>query len=353
VELDCAGNVVPRMDGLRMRWKLVLLLLCMLLCWELIVRLFVLSPTQEIFEPRLGYVHTPYASILRTYEGYARFTLDGFGLNNDVLPQHLPETRVFVVGDSFVEAYQVMRDENFTHRLGELWQDTLLFNAGSSGAAPDTSWISYDMLAATLKPTHVLLCVNASDLYELLSAQEKRDTQGYLQALVRPVDEPSRFTPLKLWIYGHSALITHLKWKYEGDIRAWLTSFDKNKQAHTNQTLQGKRLNRAVERWHFVLQKFQDAGVELTVLMMPEMTYFPHQKAKQRVRQGRVMLVHEAQKMGVPVLDSNAIFAQDFEKTGVPAIGFSNTHYGKGHINAYGHELLASWLDSNKEVILK
>ena len=336
-----------------LRWKVVGLLAGTILCWELIVRLFVLSPAQEVFEPRLGYVHAPHAPILRTYEGYARFTLDAFGLNNDALPEALPETRVFVVGDSFVEAYQVMRDENFTYRLGELWSDALLFNAGSSGAAPDTSWIAYDMLQAKIKPTHVLLCVNASDLYELLSAQEKRDKQGYLQALVRPVDQPSRLTPLKLWLYGHSALITHLKWKYEGDIRAWLTGFDEKKQARKSHELQGERLHKAIERWQFVLQQFQHAGVKLTVLMMPELTYLPHHKAKQRIRQGRMVLTQEAQKMGVPVLDSNAVFAQDFEKTGIPAIGFANTHYGKGHINAYGHGLLAHWLDSQRAVIVR
>jgi len=68
-----------------MRWKIAGLLLFSLLCWEVIVRFFVLSPVQEVFEPRLGYVHATYAHILRTYEGYARFTLDKFGLNNDGL----------------------------------------------------------------------------------------------------------------------------------------------------------------------------------------------------------------------------------------------------------------------------
>jgi len=336
-----------------MRWKVALLLLASVLCWELIVRFFVLSPAQEVFEPRLGYVHAPYANILRTYEGYARFTLDQFGLNNDALPERLPEKRVFVVGDSFVESYQVMRDENFISRLGKQWQDALLFNAGSSGAAPDTSWIAYDMLAAKLKPTHVLLCVNASDLFELLSAQERRDAQGRLQVLQRPTDPPTSFTGLKLWLYGHSSLITHLKWKYENDIRTWFSGHDEKKEDRTSHVLQGERLHKAIERWRFVLQQFQDAGVRLTVLLMPELTYLPHHKAKQRVRQGRIVLTQQAQDMGMPVLDSNAIFAHDFERSGKPAIGFANTHYGKGHLNAYGHQVLAKWLASKRGLILR
>jgi len=336
-----------------LRWKVTGLLFFSLLCWELIVRLFVLSPAQEVFEPRLGYVHAPYAEVLRTYEGYAHFQLDQFGLNNDMLPETLPEKRVFVVGDSFVEAYQVMREENFVQRLGNRWQDSLLFNAGSSGAAPDKSLIAYEMLKKEVRPTHVLLVVNASDLYELLPAREQRDVQGTLKALLRPVDKPSYFTPLKLWIYGHSALITHMKWKYENDIRAWFSGHDDQASARKSHTLTGKRLAKAIERWRFVLRQFQQQGVKLTVLMMPELTYLPHKRVQQKVTQGRVVLMRHAKAMGIPVLDSNAMFAHDFEQTGMPAIGFANTHFGKGHINAYGHQILANWLDSQRDVVLR
>lgn len=306
-----------------------------------------------MFEPRLGYVHAPYANVLRTYEGYARFQLDQFGLNNEPLPTVLPTNRVFVVGDSFVEAYQVMRSENFVSRLAKTWSDSLLFNAGSSGAAPDKSLISYDMLAPLVKPTHVLLCVNASDLYEILSAQEWRDTDGDLTALLRTMDKPSRFTPLKLWLYGHSALITHLKWKYENDIRAWLIGFNEKKVARKSHELVGIDLQKALEHWHFVLRSLQKTGVKLSILIMPELEYLPNKQVHLRVRQGRMVLASEAIKLGIPVLDSNAVFAQDFEKNGQPAIGFANTHYGKGHINAHGHQVLANWLDEQRSVILR
>jgi len=336
-----------------MRWKIVGLLLFSLLCWEVIVRFFVFSPAQEVFEPRLGYVHAPYANILRTSEGYARFKLDQFGLNNDVLPEILPNKRVFVVGDSFVKSYQVMRNENFISRLGYKWHDSLLFNAGSSGAAPDTSFIAYDMFKSFVKPTHVLLCVNASDLYELLSAQETRDAQGSLKELVRPVDQPDRFTAFKLWLYGHSALVTHLKWKYENDIRAWFTNRDNKTVARKSHKLTGEKLEKAIERWRFVLSQFQQQGVKLTVLLMPELAYLPHKSVQQKVRQGRTVLINQAKDMGVTVLDSNPTFARDFEQSGKPAIGFANTHYGKGHINAYGHQILANWLDGQRGVVLR
>jgi hypothetical protein len=228
-----------------------------------------------------------------------------------------------------------------------------LFNAGSSGAAPDTSWTTYDMLQSEVQPTHVLLCVNARDLYELLPAQEKRDVQGKLKALSRPIDQPTRFTPFKSWLYGHSALITHLKWKYENSIRAWLGGVDEKKELRKHHDLQGKRLASVIARYRFVLHSFVDSGIKLTVVIMPELDYLPHQQVRKKVRQGRVILTQETEKMGIPVLDSNAVFAHDFEQTGVPAIGFSNTSYGKGHINAHGHKILADWLNAQRAVILR
>jgi len=353
VEYDCAGNMVSRVDGLMLRWKVVGLLAGTLLCWELIVRLFVLSPAQEVFDEERGYVHAPLTNILRTYEGYTRLTLDQFGLNNGVLPETLPVQRVAVVGDSFVEAYQVMREDNFISRLGVLWQDVFLFNMGGAGAVPDQELLVYKTLEPILKPTHILLCLNSSDLYELLSAQAVRDQQGKLQALKHPVDDYTTFKSVKLWVYAHSALITHLKWKYENDIRAWWSGHNEKRELRKHHKLQGKQLDEAIARYRFILKKFKQSRATLTLLLMPELTYLPHHKAKQRIRQGRVVLTQEAQKMGVPVLDSNAVFAQDFEKTGVPAIGFANTHYGKGHINAYGHGLLAHWLDSQRAVIVR
>jgi len=340
-------------DGLSMRWKIAGILFGSLILWELMARFFVLSPAQEVFEPRLGYIHAPHAQILRTYEGYARFSLDQFGLNNDDLPVSLPENRVFVVGDSFVESYQVMRDENFVSRLGEEWRDSLLFNAGSSGAAPDKSLTAYELLQATVQPTHILLCVNASDLYELSSAKVERNIDGSVKNLWREQDEPTAFTPVKLWIYGHSGLITHVKWKYENDIRAWLAGKNEKIESRKSHKLSGKHLQQAVEYWTFVLQSFQQEGVKLTVLMMPEVEYLAHQVAKPKARQGRVVLSNEAMKLGVPVLDSNALFVQDFQQTGIPAIGFANTHYGKGHINAHGHQILANWLAGQRDVILR
>ncbi len=317
------------------------------------MRLFVLSPAKEVLDPDLGYIHAPYAEVLRTYEGYARFDLDSFGLNNDPLPEPLPDKRVFVVGDSFVESYQVMRSENFVSRLGKAWSDSLLFNAGVSGASPDASVNIVNRLYSVVSPTHILLCVNASDLYELLQTEEIRDSKGRLISLQRPHEAMSGFKSFKLFIYAHSALITHLKWKYESEIRGWLTKGDVLKEARKAREMTGEQLAKVIERWRFVLRQLQLTGAHVSILMMPELEYLPMRKARQINRQEREILSRETELMGVPLIESNPVMARDFEMSGLPGLGFANTSYGKGHINRHGHLVLANWLASQRHVILR
>ncbi len=77
--------MVSRVGGL-MRWKIVGLLLFSLLCWEVIVRFFVVSPAHIVHDAQLGPMKAGNTDVLRTYEGYSRFKTDVFGFNNNALP---------------------------------------------------------------------------------------------------------------------------------------------------------------------------------------------------------------------------------------------------------------------------
>jgi len=332
------------------RWKITGLLLLSLLCWELIVRLLVLSPAKEIFDPSLGYMHMPYANILRTYEGYARLSVDQFGLNNDALPQPLPDQRVLVLGDSYVEAYQVMREENFLSLLMADWPKILLFNSGVSDIAPDIALKIFYKFQPQVLPTHMLLCVNASDLNELLEAIVKRDADRNIIGLVRKQDGFTSFKAMKLWVYAHSALITHLKWKYENIIRDWFN----DSKGNSHDVIHAKSsIDEAAARWHFVLNEFKRTRIPITVVLMPDIQYLEHGKAKAVVTPSRKVLIDVAKKLHISVLDSNTPMVKDFEATMLPAKGFANTMYGEGHLNAHGHQVLAAWLASQRDVILR
>ncbi len=337
---------------MRLSWKVAGLLLLSLILWELIVRYCVVSPEQEVFDPNLGYIHAPYANILQTYEGYTRLSLDQFGLNNDALSD-VPTTRVLVLGDSFVESYQVMREENFVHVLMHDWSDTLLFNAGVAGIAPDVALSLFKKLKDKVRPTHVLLCINAADFKELLEARASYDESGRVSSLWRVYDDFTAFKRIKLWIYDHSSLVTHLKWKYEGGIRVFIKKMMFQDQPNSVHSMDKMDVHEGIKRWLFVLNELKKEGKPVTVLIMPDIQYLPEGKAKGVRTTAREILTNEAENIGVPVLDANDVFVHDFQETLLPAKGFLNNTYGQGHLNIHGHQVLAHWLDSKRAVIVR
>jgi len=304
-----------------MRWKIAGLLLFSLLCWEVIVRFFVVSPAVVVFDKDLGAMKSPHSSILRTYEGYSRFKTDQYGFNNDPLPSILPQRRILVLGDSFVEAEQVMRSDNFVSQLNRL-PNTLVYNAGYSGADPRSFPILMDRFFKRLQPTQVVLCVNSEDLKALNT--------------FKPPYYPTP-TGLKAWLqplFAHSALATHLNWKYKPVLESW------EHHQHTH-VVQVKKvdLSRLLQHWQEILVYLQQKKVPLLLLVMPNIRYVPY-RVEVIASENTVGMVDVAKALHISVVNTNSFFVRDFEQTRLVALGFANSHLGAGHLNEVGHRIV-------------
>jgi len=311
-----------------MRWKLSLLLLCSLALWEIIVRSFVVSPAVVSFDHELGAMKAPYSSILRTYEGYSRFKTDQYGFNNDGLPKTLSNHRILVLGDSFVEAEQVMRQDNFVTYLNNI-PNTFAYNAGYSGADPRAFPILLARFFKRLKPTQIILCVNVDDLDAL-------ETEN-LPVQKDPVGLKRGLQPL----FAHSALATHLNWKYKSEFMGWwLKVRGDNKGTHQHSILQQKaQQDEHIKHWQYILLAIQKYNIPILLLMMPNIHYGSHGAVLVPSENHRA-IVETANNMGIQVLQSSEPFIRDFQETGRVALGFSNSHLGYGHLNRVGHRIV-------------
>lgn len=341
-----------------MRWliKLTAALLVSLLLLEIMVRCLVLSPAREQYVEKIGYGHAPLSEVLRTYEGYARLRVDDLGLNNPPLPDPLPEHRLLVMGDSFVEALQVMQEENFESRLQQAWSDrggALVYNAGFDGSDPSFDPDIVDWLMPYVQPQGLLVCVNAHDLTEISRWPVKRQDDGSMTGFVHDVQPPGMLKRTVLWVYAHSALVTHLKWKYEHEVRNWWHALSAGSVAVDPQPVKTvDDFHAGEEGWRWVLQQLSAKGMPVTVLLMPEIRYSATgAEAVDSERRQRLQAVAEA--LGIPVLDGNQPLLAEFAHSGQPGVGFANTHFGEGHINARGHAALASWLADKRQVLLR
>ena len=118
------------------------------------------------------------------------------GLNDDLVPIPKPpgEFRILVLGDSFVEAIQVPRQQNFCKRLERLLsarqhRNVRVINAGVTTYSPLLEYLYFTQELVSIKPDAVLQVFFANDVYDDLrySALAQFDTSG-LPVAVAPGD---------------------------------------------------------------------------------------------------------------------------------------------------------------------
>ena len=300
----------------------ILIVIFTLLVFEGYVRFFVVSPVAVVFDPDLGPMKAPFSRILRTYEGFNHYTTDAYGFNNDALGA-LPKHRLLVLGDSFVEAKHVSREQNFVSILNAL-PNVLAYNAGYSGADPRSFPVLVRRFLPIIQPTQLILCVNADDLTALnTTALPKYESPSGMKAWLQP-------------LFAHSALATHLNWKYKPVFQDWWQSLHKHHAAKH----QSKGFSQFSKHWAEIIDTLQSFNIPMMVVVLPSLHY-ENGKVITIPDRREEILANVAQAKGVQVIRTERAFVQDFKKQGEVAFGFMNSHLGTGHLNIEGHQIVA------------
>lgn len=134
-------------------WRLLLAVMLLLSGGgEVFVRAFISSPLSTQADEELGWVYRPNAIVFQTKEGWATPRMNSLGYNDDEIPVTGVARRVLVVGDSYTEALQVDRADNFCSLAEKHMPETLLFNAGRSGLSPVHYPVVARRLAGEVRP---------------------------------------------------------------------------------------------------------------------------------------------------------------------------------------------------------
>jgi len=319
----------------RLAGALVFCLAVSLLLCEALVRQCVLSPANIVFDAELGPMKAPHSAVLRTYEGYARFTTDAFGFNNDALPANLPEHRLLVLGDSFVEATHVMREKNFVSLLNQR-EGRFAYNAGFAGADPRVFPELARRFQQVLGPDLLVLCVNEGDLSAMSTVE------------LPPYPPPSG---LKQWLqplFAHSALATHLNWKYKSEIVAWWKHLRHEAEKEPDTAEVHAVPTAHLANWRNVLEQVRQINPHVLVVVLPSLTY-GQQGAVAFASPASDAMRGAAEQLGIPVVQTTEAFINDYKTSGLPALGFSNTRPGHGHLNSMGHRIVAGVISAYLE----
>lgn len=120
--------------------------------------------------PAIPYVHT---GIPRGLEFCVSGRINRMGMNDDEIDPATPPAapRVLVLGDSFVEAKQVLRPNNFCEQLQarlrrELGTPVEVINAGVSSYSPILEYLNFKTRLRSLRPNVVVVAFFANDVFD-------------------------------------------------------------------------------------------------------------------------------------------------------------------------------------------
>lgn len=331
----------------------VLAIICTLVIAEIFTRLFLTSPSNQMYDPEFGWQYRPHTEILHSKEGFARNHVNSIGLN-DGEPNMDAKLKVLVLGDSFVEAVQVPQELNFTSLLENAIPDSEFINAGRSDANA-AHFIPLMEKFAYLQPDTIVAFVSPSDISALFS-DDIRILQYGEDIVALRVNPPQKDVMKKYLdpLLTRSAFATYMARRAKPLLIELAATFKPSPDAtekaepdepQTKQEKQREYEMAQVKVMTFILRSMATKK-PVTIVFLPDMEFAPNGASSMtRISSRYARTLEKACKAAkAHCVDPSDHLREAYLKHGNPPFGFSNTKPGKGHLNELGHQAIAESL---------
>lgn len=279
---------------------------------------------------------------IRGNEGFALSKLDENGFVNSYTAEN-KDIDVLVMGSSHTEGFNVDTDENYTYVLNKMLDESgagiFAYNIGMSGHPMVRCFRNLEAAVDEFKPAKYVTIETSNldtSLTELIDLSE-----GDYERLVS-VDK---------------GLISLLQ---KNDYLRLMYSQLENALKQGDNTSESLPLEEDIDAYRVYLEEMLEngaeicakAGVELIIIYKPDLVIDYNGKVEKEILNEKdVIFLELADKYGIKVLDMYSPFAEYYNETARLPNGFSNTKVGTGHLNVYGHRVIAKELfDSITEV---
>ena len=277
-------------------------------------------------------------------EGLAWLKMDQNGYNN--IKDYSDSPDILLMGSSHMEALQVAEVENVGYLLNELLPDYHTYNIGMSG---HTIYRCMDNLPEAIRAyspqKYVVMVIDSVEL----SVDDMKSVMN---------GDAQKLSSYDSGIIYHLQKIPAIKIIYK-QLDDWISleaKSNKNKTMFFAEESQSSIELSAEEEYYKTLSEFlreasqtaETAGVKLIVV------YQPMQSLE---ADGTVSYAHSEESLSVfeKVCEEQGIIFEDvtnafdrlYNEEHILAHGFSNSQLGEGHLNKYGHKVVA------KEIALK
>lgn len=278
----------------------------------------------------------------RATEGFSFGTTDSKGFNN---PQLMQDINILIMGSSQMEAFNVAQNESTTYKLNQLLNknglDMSAYNIGISGHTIETSFNNLKNAVKEFSPKdYVIIETNKTDI-----AFNIRNIKNLLDG---------NYPRIKS--YNTGFIYTLQKSDYLRLLYSQYKSY-KKQPAQTSDVITNVQvdkdeykiyLNKLLKKVRDIVDKdcniiiFCGSGISVdennNVLKQDENFYY---RTFKKV----------CQDNNIVFVDMYDYYADYYIKNHVFPHGFTNTRVGKGHLNKYGHEIIANTLfDTIKEL---
>lgn len=332
-----------------------------IIVWNALIGTAIYQVSPEVQDPLLGLKRTPNSTLVMGTEGYTRLVTDELGYNNDHISTiKTNKFRILTIGDSVTESIQVGREKNYSSLLqqglnsgGAKFE---VFNLGQPGRGiPD--YITYGpAFYQTFSPDLVIIKIDFNDF---LVDAVSRYNENYI------VQQEDKFVIKKGDYFSKSRsqqILAQLKKqsKWFQPIVSYSavrlkTLFKLNSSEKKNSSVSGTTLTTdklKIVQWQMQCLS-ETYGKNLVLLYIPSVPTIDQGKICDQEDSAHLevkRLVSEmAEKQGIGIIDMTDDFRQLFKNTGHFPNGFDNTRPGLGHLNNYGHQVVAKVLENYLE----
>lgn len=269
--------------------------------------------------------YTWLSNMLRTNmeEGFSTFHFDKYGFNNVVSDDH--DVDILLMGSSHMEAVQVQQSENTGALLNRLLPDEKVYNIGISGHNIYTSVKNMKAAVDYYQPSkYVLLETDQVQLDD-----EKMD--AVLDGKYPKI--PSYSSGL---FYQSQKYFPVIKTLYK-KITDWRSADALERKSEITEKSKA-------DVTEFLKKAAADAGNPKLIIMYHPMVELNNDGTINVENEGVDAFREACDKNGIIFVDMSEDFEAMYFKDHQLPYGFVNTAVGTGHLNKYGHEVIAQRL---------
>jgi hypothetical protein len=324
--------------------------LLVLVAAEVVTRRWIASPSVTVPDGRYGWAYPPGARIVHSSEGWSESRTNSMGLLDDELRTPRARVRAVLLGDSFAEALQVARRDNFSSVAERGLPGLEVVNASFSGRSPVeyADWI--EEYGPQLTPDIVVVELNDGDLADLLlpaSQARLAAAAGRAEGAPRPTVHEGVGARMLRRVLRSSALVTVAWHRVKPLSTEWrahpprpFRQFAARSGAPPASPAGDPRLPGLVDALH---RRIAAHSRRVLYLYIPGVDYFGPRPGYADPRAAAFFHAFAARNH-VTLVDPLDDILAEFARTGQPLQGFANSVLGRGHLNAAGHRVLGARL---------